>query len=91
MRYSCFASTVKGEFSQVIINASNDDDAMSGMYRWLKELLGLSGSQVYTVAGVWEKDPKFYTATKLSDLAGCSVCGDTRDSNGWECMGCGTV
>jgi len=69
MRYLCFADTVAGEMCK-IVNAQDDDTAMDRMRKWLWDWRKITPSETYCMMGVWEKDPSFYTATKMTDLDG---------------------
>ncbi len=66
MRYLMFADTAHGEYTQ-IFHAGDNDTAIRRMDTWLRGQY-ICSSDVYSVAGIWEKDPKFYTANCLADL-----------------------
>jgi hypothetical protein len=51
-----------------IKRSENDDTAMDTFERWLSANHGIGASEIFTIAGVWERDPRFYTANCLSDL-----------------------
>ena len=66
MRYLMFADTKRGEF-YTTVDAKDDDQACTKMRTWLNNQK-VPSSEIYSMAGIWEKDPKFHTATSIRDL-----------------------
>ena len=68
MRYLMFAKTDEGSEFCRQIKAADDFEAENRFLGWLEKEHGVAPARAVTVAGVWEKDPKFHTAECLSDL-----------------------
>lgn len=68
MRYLMFAQTTDNQEFCQIVHASDDDTAIVRMESWLRRWHRVDAFDILCIAGVWDKDSKFYSATQLSDL-----------------------
>ena len=68
MRYLMFAEVLDGGSYSQVVQAQDNDVAVKRMEQYLLYYHRIPASEIITIAGVWDKDPRFYTAKNISDI-----------------------
>lgn len=68
MKYLCFLRTHDGNEHCQIIHAQSDDEALDRMERWAIQHRRIRYEDIASVAGVWERNEKYYQANSMADL-----------------------